>query len=136
MGSHSQKTIVKVAIVQAGTVLFDNKKTLQKLRDYARQAAESGADLVLFPEAFIGGYLKGLTFGVRMGTRSEEGRDEFRRYWECAIQEDGPESKQLAAIADEFNIYLVTGVIERIGSTLYCSIRVNTFGRQTSPKLH
>lgn len=73
-------------------------------------------------EAFIGGYPKGLNFGVRLGMRSSDGREEFRRYWETAIEEDGPESQELAQIASEFKLYLVTGVVERSASTLYCSV--------------
>ncbi|VDM49971.1 unnamed protein product [Toxocara canis] len=114
--------VVKVAIVQAGTVLYNNAKTLQKCHSYAEEAAKNGAKLILFPEAFIGGYPKGLNFGVRLGMRSADGREEFRRYWETAIEEDGPESEELAQIASEMKLYLVIGVVERSGSTLYCSV--------------
>lgn len=122
MSDSSDEETVKIAVVQAGSVLYNNRATLDKLRNYAKQASEECADLVLFPEAFIGGYPKGLDFGVRMGTRSADGREEFRNYYESAITEDGPESKEVAQIASENKIYLVTGVIERVGSTLYCSV--------------
>uniref|UniRef100_A0A0M3I4D7 CN hydrolase domain-containing protein n=1 Tax=Ascaris lumbricoides TaxID=6252 RepID=A0A0M3I4D7_ASCLU len=119
---HDKQDIIKVAIVQAGTVLYNNIDALKKLRIYANEAAKQSAKLVLFPEAFIGGYPKGLNFGVRLGMRSSDGREEFRRYWETAIEEDGPESQELAQIASEFKLYLVTGVVERSASTLYCSV--------------
>src|ERR1700733_3848948 len=40
-----------VAVVQAGTVLFDNARTLDKVRAYCDEAAHLGASLVVFPEA-------------------------------------------------------------------------------------
>jgi nitrilase len=46
------------------------------------EAAAQGAELVVFPEAFLAGYPKGLDFGARVGMRSPEGRQAFRRYFE------------------------------------------------------
>src|SRR4051812_50089892 len=65
---------VNVAVVQAAPVLFDTPRSLQKLADFAADAARKGAELVVFPEAFIGGYPKGHDFGVSLGGRSPEGR--------------------------------------------------------------
>lgn len=45
---------INAAAVQAAPVLFDTPKTLAKLADLTREAAASGADLVVFPEAFVG----------------------------------------------------------------------------------
>jgi nitrilase len=38
------------AVVQAGTPLFDTQRTLEKVREYCRVAAQQGATLVVFPE--------------------------------------------------------------------------------------
>jgi nitrilase len=76
---------------------------------------------VVFPEAFVGGYPKGLGFGVRMGSRSPEGREEFRRYYEAAIAVPGPATEAIGKAAREHGIYVVIGVVERAGSTLYCT---------------
>ena len=54
-----------VAVVQAGSLLFDIAGTLVKTTELARDAASRGAKIVLFPEAFIGGYPKGMDFGAR-----------------------------------------------------------------------
>jgi len=56
-----------------------------------------------------------------VGDRTSEGRDRFRRYWESSIEVPGPELDQLAALAAELGIYMVMGVIEREGGTLYCT---------------
>ena len=74
--------MAKIAVVQAGSVLFDTHATVKKLERFARDAAAEGAKLILFPEAFVGGYPKGVGFGAIVGSRSPDGRDLFRRYFE------------------------------------------------------
>ena len=59
---------VTVAVVQAASVAFDCKRTLQKALDLTRDAAKRRAKLVLFPEAFISGYPRGLSFGAVVGS--------------------------------------------------------------------
>ena len=56
--------------MQAAPVLFDTPQSLQKLADLTADAVKQGAELLVFPEAFIGGYFKGHDFGVSMGVRS------------------------------------------------------------------
>ena len=115
------KIVVNAAVVQAAPVVFDTLRTIEKLRDLTRDAAAQGAALVVFPEAFVGGYPKGLDFGARLGLRSDTGREDFRRYFESAISLPGPESDIIAESARANRVHLVTGVIERDGGTLYCT---------------
>ena len=111
----------KAAVVQAAPVLFDTPRTIEKLADLVHDAAHQGAELVVLPEAFVGGYPKGLDFGARLGMRSPEGREDFRRYFASAIEMAGPEAERLAAVARDNGVHLVTGAIERDGGTLFCS---------------
>ncbi|MBW3618175.1 MAG: carbon-nitrogen hydrolase family protein [Proteobacteria bacterium] len=113
---------VRVAVIQAGSILFDTPATLAKLGRLVREAAQQGARLAVFPEAFVGGYPKGLDFGARVGSRSPEGRDWFRRYFESAIEVPGPETADMGRAAQEAGLHLVVGVIERDGGTLYCTV--------------
>ena len=115
-------TIIRAAAVQASSVVFDRDATLQKARGLAREAAGLGAQLVLFPEAFLSAYPKGLDFGARVGLRLPEGREDFRRYWESSVEVPGPVTAALAETARENAVYLVMGVIERDGGTLYCTV--------------
>jgi nitrilase len=115
------KVKVKAAVVQAAPIVFDTSQTVRKLVDLTREAAGQGADIVVFPEAFVGGYPKGLDFGARLGLRSEEGREDYRRYFESAIDLPGPESSLLSDAARDNRVHLVLGVIEREGATLYCT---------------
>jgi nitrilase len=112
---------LKVAVVQAGAVPYNTESSLEKARVLIAEAARQGAVLAVFPEAFIAGYPKGLDFGARVGMRSAEGREDFRRYWESSIQVPGPATDQLSAAAKENGIHVVIGVIERDGGTLYCT---------------
>jgi nitrilase len=111
-----------VAVVQASSVVFDRERTLEKLSGLAAQAAQKGARLVLFPEAFVSGYPRGLDFGAVVGSRTDAGREDFRRYWESSIDVPGPAVDYLARTARSNAIYLVVGVVERDAGTLYCSV--------------
>lgn len=112
----------RVAVVQDAPVAFDRAATLDKVEALTAEAAAQGARLVLFPEAFVGGYPKGVDFGARVGMRAPEGRDLFRRYWESAVVVPGPGTARLGELARRHGVTLVLGVIERDGGTLYCTV--------------
>jgi nitrilase len=111
-----------VAVVQAASVAFDRKRTIQKALDLTSQAAAKGARLVLFPEAFISGYPRGLDFGAVVGARSEAGREDYRRYWDSALEVPGADFELLRKAARDNSVYLLMGVIERDRGTLYCCV--------------
>ncbi len=113
---------IKVAVVQAAPVAFDRERTLQKVDALAGDAAAQGARLVLFPEAFVSAYPRGLDFGAVVGSRTDQGREDFRRYWESSVDVPGPAVDALGKTARTHGIYLVIGVVERDGGTLYCSV--------------
>lgn len=113
---------VRATVVQASTVFYDTPATLDKAERLLAEAAACGSQLVVFPEAFIGGYPRGSTFGASIGNRTPKGRDDFRKYHASAIDVPGPEVDRLAAMAAKYKMYLVMGVIEREGYTLYCTI--------------
>jgi nitrilase len=113
--------MIRAAVAQAGTVLFDTPATLVRIEQLCREAAANAAQLLVLPEAILGGYPRGLSFGAVLGSRSDEGREHFRRYAAAAIRCPGPETERLAALSAELNLHLVLGVVERAGSTLYCT---------------
>lgn len=114
----------RIAIVQAAPVGFDREATLDKAEVLVRGAAEHGAELVVLPEAFIGGYPKGAIFGAFVGGRTGRGFEEFGRYAEGASELPGPTSERLGEVAAEAGVVLVSGVIEREGGTLYSSTAI------------
>ncbi len=109
------------AVVQVASIIGDPRATADKAAGLVAEAAGRGARLIVFPEALVGGYPKGATFGAPVGMRRPEGREAFRRYWEGAIDVPGPETATLAAAAAAAGAAVVVGVIERAGGTLYCS---------------
>lgn len=130
--------------------------TLSQLRQIAQRAArDHAADILLLPEAYLGGYPRGTNFGCVIGSRSAEGRDEYVRYFEQAVdlgdtvgegagagddwvnrrleavnvgsdsgsppRGDGTR-EELEAIAAETGVFLVVGMIEKAGGSLYCAV--------------
>jgi nitrilase len=114
-------SITRAAVVQAAPVAFDCEGTLERAARLVAEATAAGAQLVVFPEAFVSGYPKGADFGARVGSRTPEGREWFRRYHASAIDVPGPATERLGEIARERGVFLVIGVIERAGGTLYCT---------------
>ena len=84
-------------MIQAAPVVFDRDATLEKVRTLAASAASQGARLAVFPEAFVSAYPKGLDFGAVIGSRAAEGREDFRRYFESAV--DVPGGRRLIFLA-------------------------------------
>jgi nitrilase len=118
----SNEATFKAAVVQAAPVGFDREATLAKAERLVVEAAATGAKLVVFPEAFVSCYPRGLNFGSVVGSRTPEGREDYRRYWESSVDVPGPVVDRLAAMAGASGVYLVMGVIERDGGTLYCTV--------------
>jgi nitrilase len=114
-------TDVRVAVVQAASVPFNTTACIQKAVALIENAASTGAKVIVFPEAFITGYPKGLNYGLVVGARDEAGREEFRLYLEAAIEVPGPETLILGKAAASHGCYVVIGVIERELGTCYCT---------------
>jgi nitrilase len=118
--------VVKAAVVQASPVLFDQSGTVDKAVRLVAEAREQGAQLVLFPEAYVGGYPWGLSFGTAVGGRSAEGRRAWARYLEGAVEVPGPVTKRLGEAARSAGVHLCVGVVERDASfargTLFCTL--------------
>src|ERR1700733_1602544 len=112
----------RVAVVQAASVPFDPAATVAKAEGLIAGCAARGVELALFPEAFVGCYPKGTGFGAVVGRRTGRGRDLFRRYFDAAVQLDGPEVAGLVRASAEHGVFVVIGVIERLGATLYCTV--------------
>ncbi|KAI0721368.1 carbon-nitrogen hydrolase [Cerioporus squamosus] len=114
---------IRASVVQAATAAYSLSVTLDRLERLTRLAKErDGAQLAVFPEAFIGGYPKLSTFGLVVGDRRPEGRDEFVRYAKAAIEIPSAAITRIEQISKETNVFLVVGVIERDNGTLYCTV--------------
>ncbi len=118
-------TIIKAAVVQAAPVLFHREATVEKACNLVKEAAREGSRLILFPEAFIPAYPRGLSFGSVVGSRTSEGRELWKLYRDNAVDIPGPTIEQLGKAAREADAFLAVGVIERDSrskGTLYCTL--------------
>jgi len=118
---------VRVVVAQVAPILFDCEATMKKIENiFSEQIEFHKPNLVLFPEAFIPAYPRGLSFGAVVGSRSSFGREQWYRYWMNAVDVPGPIVQRLGTFAKKYQTYFVIGVIERqghaLGGTLYCTI--------------
>lgn len=115
----------KVAVVQAGSVVMDKEKGVQKTIQLIEVAGEKNAKIIVFPEAFIPAYPRGMSFGAVVGSRSDEGRKDFLSYWKNSIIVPGPETETISKAVKKVGAYVIIGVIEKdsetSSGTLYCT---------------
>ncbi len=148
---------IRLATASPGTQIT-TRETLAQLRQIAERAAANQADILLLPEAYIGGYPRGSDFGCKVGARTAEGREEFLHYFKSAVdlgdtvgagagageawlkrqlgvspnagsqggdgglvRGDGTR-EELERIARETGVFIVTGLIEKAGGSLYCAV--------------
>jgi len=111
----------KAAVIQAASIPTDSLACARKAVSLIHAAAAQGARVLVFPEAFLGGYPKGNTFGAPVGLRTPEGRAAYADYHRHAITLDGEEVALLSEAAAVTETVLVMGCIEADGGTLYCT---------------
>ena len=117
---------IGVAVVQGAGVPFDLEAAIGKVHALTGEASAEGAQLVLFPEAYVGGYPWGLAFGTSVGGRSPAGRRTWDRYLKGAVEVPGPATDRIGEAAAAHGVYLAVGVVERdaeySGGTLFCTL--------------
>lgn len=113
--------VINVGALQLGSSPEGTAASLAKVQEYLQQIKNDQLSLVVMPEALLGGYPKGEGFGTLLGYRTQEGREAYARYFAEAIAIPGPEVEELAEFSASTGAMLVVGVIERDGSTLYCT---------------
>lgn len=113
---------LRAAIVQAAPVLFDKKATLEKVVRQIQEATANGAELIVFPESLVPCYPYGLTFGFTVGSRKEEGRKDWKVYYDNAVLVPD-DTVSLAAAAKKARAWVSIGVTERdpVNCSLYCT---------------
>ena len=110
-----------IAALQIGSDPNGTAATLSQILSYEQEIQQSNCDLLVMPEALLGGYPKGADFGTRVGYRSPEGREEFLQYWQESVEIDGPEVTAIAELAKLCGTSVVIGIIERSNATLFCT---------------
>ncbi len=113
----------RVAAVQATPVYLDREATVAKGCALIAQAAAAGARLIAFPEVWVSGYPVWLDFapGAALWDHPPAKRA-FARLVASAVAVPGPQVARLGAAAKEAGAYVVIGVHELAGSTIYASL--------------
>jgi len=110
-----------VSALQIGSHPQGKAHSLAHILSFEEQIMASKSRLVVMPEALLGGYPKGEIFGTYLGYRIEQGRETFAAYFDNAVTVPGEETDALAELSARTKAAIVIGVIERSGSTLYCT---------------
>lgn len=130
------ESICRIAVVQAEPVMFDKSASLEKALRCIDEAAAHHPNLIVFPELFIPGYPVGMYFGFSIGRRSEEGRKDWKRYYDASAVAGEAEFQRLAEAARNTGAYISIGFSERdaVNGTLYNSNAI--FEPDGSCKVH
>jgi len=106
----------KVAVVQAAPAWLDLDASIDKSIALIRDAAEKGAKLIAFPEAFIPGY----PWHIWMDSPAWAiGRGFVQRYFDNSLSYDSPQAERLRDAVRKAKLTAVFGLSERDGGSLY-----------------
>jgi nitrilase len=114
---------VKVACVQAESVVFDRAATIDKIDSIAADVAANGARLALFPEAFIPVYPSS-RWARHLAGWAGDARKLYGRLARESITIPGPDSDRLAGIARTHGLWLAVGANELERGTIYNSLLI------------
>lgn len=111
---------LSVALIQAPPVFLNRDASLEKGSALAEEAAGGGAELIVFPETWLPGYPVWLDFAPEAALWNHPpSRALHRVLMANAVEIPGATVDSLRALAARLGVYLVVGVHERAGNTLY-----------------
>ena len=70
-----------LSILQVGSSPEGTNFTLNKILGYEDDILKANTDILVLPEAILGGYPKGESFGTQLGFRMESGRETYKNYF-------------------------------------------------------
>jgi nitrilase len=108
--------VIRVAAVQAAPVWLDREACTAKAVGLIKEAAEGGARLVTFPEAWLPGY----PWWIWLGSPAW-GVPFFLEMYANAVEIPSQTTEVLCDAAGENGVYVVMGIDERGGGSLYCT---------------
>jgi nitrilase len=123
---------VTVACAQVEPVLFDRDATIGRIGEVAAEVASKGAQLVLFPEAFIPAYPSNRW--VRFLAGGQDSKSAYAKLARESLEVPGPDSDRLGGIAREHGLCLAVGANELDGGTIYNALLL--YGPEGNLVLH
>jgi nitrilase len=103
---------VKVACIQAEPVVLNREATLDKLDVLAAEAAGEGAQLLVFPEAFVPAYPSSVWAKALAGWEDDRAKEAFALLARESVEVPGPAADRIGAAARANGVWIVTGVSE------------------------
>jgi nitrilase len=110
--------------VQATPVLFNIEKSVDLVISWIERAGSEGCDLLLFPESFIPGYPRGLSFDAVIGKRTHKGRLAWLDFWCNSLVVTSAYTDRISEAIKKTGLFVALGVTEREprGGSLYCTL--------------
>lgn len=109
------KSNVRIAAVSAESHPARTEANLETIRRCTRQAAEQGADLVLFPELSVTGFVP----NHPVGDHAQWLREVLQGAWKMAESLEGPAVRELVSISAETGLLISAGLLENAGNVLF-----------------
>ena len=119
-----KKDTFNMATIQATPVFMDLDATIDKACTLIKKAAKKGADLVIFPEAFVPGYPDWI-WHIPPGEMSLN-QDLYAMLLEQSVTIGSEQADRLCEVAKEAGVYVVMGINEKnaqaSGGSIYNSL--------------
>ncbi len=125
LGQVDTSKLMRIALAQIAPKLLDGAQTLARICERVEEAAQNGADLVVFGEALLPGYpvWTGRTDGAQFDSPLQ--KELHARYLESAVDLEAGGLDELLAVARKHGIAVSLGMIERGadrgGHSLFCT---------------
>src|SRR6266508_2261890 len=95
---------VRVACIQAEPVVLDRERTIDKLERLVAEAAGQGAQLLVFPEAFVPAYPSSVWARAFAGWSAPGAKEAFALLARESVTVPGPAADRLGAVAREHGV--------------------------------
>jgi nitrilase len=112
--------LIKVAAAQLSPIFLNKEKTIEKACKAILEAGEKGADLIVFPEAFISGYPDWIW--LIPNSKGADLNELYVKLVENAVSVPDDGTRQLCKAAKEAGVNVVMGMHERNSETSNASL--------------
>jgi len=123
---------VTVACAQVEPALFDRDATIDRIAEVAAEVGGKGAQLVLFPEAFIPVYPSNRW--VRFLAGGQDSKSAWAKLARSSLEIPSPESDRIGEIAREHGLWLAVGANELDRGSIYNALLL--YGTDGALALH
>ncbi|TKJ29438.1 MAG: nitrilase [Chloroflexi bacterium B3_Chlor] len=120
MNSSSKTSHPKVGVVQQAPVFLNLDASMEKACSLIEEAADQGAEVIVFPEAWLPGYPVWIDSSPKAALWGHPpAKALYRLLVENSVTIPGKHLDKLLGLAKKTGTYVVMGAHERLGGTLY-----------------